>query len=374
MKKIKLVQPKYIIPLLVLPFIYVFYFLFADSKTKVSTAQLTDKDFEGLNTEIPNAQESKNLSRLGAYQEALAKKLVNSNMNDEILDKNYNKSLDEQDGGALKMDSIRNSYKEATEKRRRIATEADASREKLVALTNKKKQDIRGERAPDKKASKANDEMADFKAQMRYLDSMQHPEKYRPETNENQTTRFAHKIEKNKARENAHFNTIKANRDETMIMAILDEGIKAWEGSRVRVRLLEPIFIDGNLLEKGQYLYGICSGFSDQRLLITIESVVVQDQILPLDISLYDNDGIEGIYIPSSSFRTFTKELGAQSNGNVEISDTRSNNSTQALYQSLSQAFRSSTRAVQRALRKNKASLKYNTEVYLVNNNINKQP
>lgn len=371
MKTIKLSQPKYVIPALVLPFLVFFIWLFSDTSNVEQASQLTKADFDGLNSELPIATEKQSLSRLQAYQDALSKKLINSNMNDQVAQPKYNKSLNEEDRGAMRMDSIREAYKNATLKRKTIAANADASRKQLLELTKKKKNEVRKRPTTKKEPSnKTSSEMEAFKAQMRYLDSMQNPDKYISETTTEEATRFAHKIEKNKAKNNAHFNTIKANRDQTMITAILDEGVKAWEGSRVRVRLLEPIFIDGNLLEKGQYLYGICSGFDKQRLLIDVESVVIQDQIYPLNISLYDNDGIEGIYIPSSSFRTFAKELGANSaNGNVTVGDNQANNSSQALYQSISQAFRSSTRALQKAFRKNKARLKYNTEVYLVNNN-----
>ena len=41
-----------------------------------------------------------------------------------------------------------------------------------------------------------------------------------------------------------------------LIMAIIDENVKAVDGSRVRLRLLDDIEIGDETIKKGTYLYG----------------------------------------------------------------------------------------------------------------------
>ena len=132
---------------------------------------------------------------------------------------------------------------------------------------------------------------------------------------------------------------------------------------------MEDVFINGHLLKKDKYLYGIVNGFKQQRVEIGITSIVINDEILSVQISLYDNDGIQGIYVPDSSFRDFTKELGQQATSDAGSMSFEgdSKNSSELLYKSISSSFKTSTKAVQKALKNNKSKLKYNTQVYLVN-------
>lgn len=373
-----------VIPLIILPFIGILYFLFFgnsdNSDQDLQAAQVTT---EGLNSDLPNASESIiTPDRMEAYKEALKKRRLESGLNE--LEGPEQKRKLEDETSARKMDSLQqifaNSKKEknrkqkAAENRERAIAAASDTRNALMKLRNKQTATKNGVKNRNSKPQAPKDrkgrELEEFKKQMNYLDSLQNPEKYAVKEIEQEETDPAFEISKTKTNivNTDYFNTIMADRKKTLITAILDEGIKAWEGSRVRIRLLEPIFIDGRLLEKGQYLYGICSGFKSQRLLINVSSVVIEGEILPMNVSLYDNDGIEGIYIPDSSFRTFTKELGANSSqGQIRLEQS-ANNNTQALYQSITRAVQSSSRAVQKALRKNKARLKYNTQVFLVNN------
>lgn len=384
MAKINFKKPYMVIPLIILPFIGILYFLFFgnsdNSDQDLQAAQVTT---EGLNSDLPNASESIiTPDRMEAYKEALKKRRLESGLNE--LEGPEQKRKLEDETSARKMDSLQqifaNSKKEknrkqkAAENRERAIAAASDTRNALMKLRNKQTATKNGVKNRNSKPQAPKDrkgrELEEFKKQMNYLDSLQNPEKYAVKEIEQEETDPAFEISKTKTNivNTDYFNTIMADRKKTLITAILDEGIKAWEGSRVRIRLLEPIFIDGRLLEKGQYLYGICSGFKSQRLLINVSSVVIEGEILPMNVSLYDNDGIEGIYIPDSSFRTFTKELGANSSqGQIRLEQS-ANNNTQALYQSITRAVQSSSRAVQKALRKNKARLKYNTQVFLVNN------
>lgn len=105
-----------------------------------------------------------------------------------------------------------------------------------------------------------------------------------------------------------YFNTLTQNEHEAkLIKAIIDEDVKATDGSRIRLRLLDDIEINEAVVPKGSYLYATMSGFSSQRVKGSVNSIMVDDELLKVSLSLYDTDGIEGLYVPSSSFRETTK-------------------------------------------------------------------
>ena len=167
------------------------------------------------------------------------------------------------------------------------------------------------------------------------------------------------------------FNTLSHNeKGSNFIKAIVDEEIKVVEGSRVRLRLLDDIEIKGILLKKGSYLYATMSGFSQQRVKGKIESVLVDDEILKIGLSIYDvSDGLEGLYVPASSFRETAKDVGSSAmQGNMNMNLTSTGNSlTQWAGQAIQNAYQRTSNAISKAIKKNKVRIKYGTQVYLVN-------
>ena len=167
-----------------------------------------------------------------------------------------------------------------------------------------------------------------------------------------------------------YFNTICDNEPESgLIKAIIDENIKAVDGSRVRLRLLDDVEVSGITLRKGTYLYATMSGFGNQRVKGTVKSVLVDDDIVKINLSIYDTDGMEGLYVPGSQFRDTAKDIasGAFSTSG-DLGFTQSSNSfTQMGIQAVNNAFNKTGNAISKAIKKNRANLKYGTFVYLIN-------
>lgn len=167
-----------------------------------------------------------------------------------------------------------------------------------------------------------------------------------------------------------YFNTLTQNEPEaSLIKAIIDEDIKAVDGSRVRLRLLDDIEMGGRVLPKGSYLYAIMSGFGNQRVKGTIKSILVGDELVKVSLSLYDTDGLEGLYVPSSNFRETSKDVASGAmNGNMNMGNTATGNSlSQWGMQAMTNAYQKTANAISKAIKKNSAKLKYGTFVYLVN-------
>lgn len=167
-----------------------------------------------------------------------------------------------------------------------------------------------------------------------------------------------------------YFNTLAQNEPEqSLIKAIIDENIKAVDGSRVRLRLLDDVEIGDRTLPKGIYLYATMSGFGSQRVKGSIKSILVHDELVKVSLSLYDTDGLEGLYVPSSNFRETTKDVASGAmNGNMNMGNTATGNSlSQWGMQAMTNAYQKTSNAISKAIKKNGAKLKYGTFVYLVN-------
>jgi len=188
-----------------------------------------------------------------------------------------------------------------------------------------------------------------------------------------------------KVRQNSdYFNTISSNKDQSkLITAIIDENIKAVDGSRVRLRLLDDIEIGDIIVKKGTYLYASMSGFGSQRVKGTVQSIFFHDDIIPVSLSIFDTDGLEGLYVPQSQFRQTAKDVASSAmEGGNDI--TESDGSTTGVKGWASQAVRNASTKVMNAFgkvfKRNVVRLKYGTKVYLIdssqrenNNNSKKQ-
>lgn len=158
------------------------------------------------------------------------------------------------------------------------------------------------------------------------------------------------------------FNSFSRNNNESFIKAIIDENIKGYMGSRLKLRLLDDIYIGNLMIQKGTPLFALITGFDAQRVKLSIVSVLYKNQILPIALDVYDIDGMEGLYVPSSAFREMTKDMGV----NV-VQGQQLNGQSQDFYSTmLTSVYKSSSQAIASILRKNKAKIKYNTHIYLI--------
>ena len=91
------------------------------------------------------------------------------------------------------------------------------------------------------------------------------------------------------------------------LTAVVNETQVLVNGSTVKLRLTTDIFINGVMIPKDNFLYGM-SSLKGDRLTIDINSIQYQNSIFPVRLSIYDIDGLEGIYIPGAISRDVAKE------------------------------------------------------------------
>ena len=173
-----------------------------------------------------------------------------------------------------------------------------------------------------------------------------------------------------------YFHTVSENDPQPdLIKAIVDEDLRAVDGSRVRLRLLDDVEIGSLYMPKGSYIYATVGSFSSQRVKGTVKSILLHDEIIRVNLSLYDTDGLEGLYVPQSSFRETARDVASGAVGSTMSINQGgySNSLSQWGMQAVQNAYQRTTSAVGKVIRKNSAHLKYGTFVYLVNGNQTRQ-
>lgn len=164
--------------------------------------------------------------------------------------------------------------------------------------------------------------------------------------------------------------------EESLIKAIIDKTTKVRTGTRLRFKLLDDVSIKGVTLKKGTYLYGLVDGFNGQRVTASISSILIKDKFVKVNLSVYDNDGMEGFYVPESLFRNFVKDASSSAisnNININQNGGAALSGESIALQALQNLYSSATTAVSNNIRRDKARIKYNTIVYLINSQTNQQ-
>jgi conjugative transposon TraM protein len=91
------------------------------------------------------------------------------------------------------------------------------------------------------------------------------------------------------------------------IPAAVHESQTLESGATIKLRLLEDIYIGGQLIPKDNFVYGVCS-LDGERLTVTVKYLRYLDNLYPVSLSVFDMDGIEGIRIPGAITRDATKQ------------------------------------------------------------------
>ena len=82
-----------------------------------------------------------------------------------------------------------------------------------------------------------------------------------------------------------------------MIPVVVHEDQAIHDGQQVKLRLLKEITADGVTIPANTILHAICQ-LSDDRLRLTVRSLQLGGQLIPLDLDVYDTDGSMGVNVP----------------------------------------------------------------------------
>ncbi|PZR26389.1 MAG: conjugative transposon protein TraM [Azospira oryzae] len=108
------------------------------------------------------------------------------------------------------------------------------------------------------------------------------------------------------------------NENSNAIQAVIHDTQTVVAGSTVKLRLLTDVYINGQLVEKDQFVFGTCA-ISGERLTISINSIRDEHSLLPVSLAVFDLDGMEGIYIPGAITRDAAKQASSQSIQDLQL-------------------------------------------------------
>lgn len=99
---------------------------------------------------------------------------------------------------------------------------------------------------------------------------------------------------------------LEQEQQQNSIEAVIHETQTIVNGSVVKLRLSSDIFLQGTMIPKNTFLYGIAS-LKGERLEVKIDNIQFRNSIFPVELTVYDMDGIDGIYIPGAINRDVAK-------------------------------------------------------------------
>ena len=393
LKKINWKQPKYMIPLIIyFPLLFVGYFvidLFHTEKAEIPDGLATT---EYLNPDLPEAKMKGD--GIGNKYESMLKSygkiddysaLGNIERNEEDTREEYESKYTDEEREQLeaqeaaKLAEMQRQLQESAQKGQEIAQGGSPSEEDRIARSKQREQEAMDELNRAIAQARLQAQQSMMPAATDTADAGQREGKVeasdKKKTDDDDEPQ---EVVKKVKITSDYFNTLCDNDKETsLIKAIIDENIKAVDGSRVRLRLLDDIEINDVVVPKGSYLYATMSGFGSQRVKGNVQSIMVDDDIVKVSLALYDTDGLEGLYVPSSQFRETTKDVGSGALSNTSSLTNSSTTSGNSLAtwgaQTITNAVQKTSNAISKAIKKNNAKLKYGTFVYLINSRSNKK-
>lgn len=392
LKKINWKQPKYMIPIIIyFPLLFVGYFvndLFHTEKAEIPDGLTTT---EYLHPDLPDAKMKGD--GIGNKYESMLKSygkiddysaLGNIERNEEDTREEYESKYTDEEREQLeaqeaaKLAEMQRQLQESAQKGQEIAQGGSPSEEDRIARSKQREQEAMDELNRAIAQARLQAQQSMMPAATDTADAGQREGKVEASDKKKTDDDEPQEVVKKVKVTSDYFNTLCDNDKETsLIKAIIDENIKAVDGSRVRLRLLDDIEINDVVVPKGSYLYATMSGFGSQRVKGNVQSIMVDDDIVKVSLALYDTDGLEGLYVPSSQFRETTKDVGSGALSNTSSLTNSSTTSGNSLAtwgaQTITNAVQKTSNAISKAIKKNNAKLKYGTFVYLINSRSNKK-
>lgn len=373
LRKIDFRQPKYIFPLVfAVPSVALLYLLTNLFGTREETGPT---DF--INTDLPEANVDGSLDKLGSMESRYSKSddlfsavdgFDTERQEKESLDQEYS---EEEIQRLMRDAEMRQRQQEAAEMQASMGRSASRMDSHAGRGSYDSGYDVDSELDAiyEKQRRRLRSMTADVEPD---YEPMQAPV---PQVATQQPEEPVHEVVKASSPSRGHFNSVAANpgnvSDSPLIRAMIDRTTKSTDGTRLRFKLLDDVIIGEFKLLKGAYIYGTVTGFGSQRVKASITSLLVGDKFMKINLNVYDVDGMEGFYVPESSFREFMQDAASAVAGqNIQISNNSSGtgiNPEMLALQALQNVYQAGSSAISKNVKKNKATIKYNTIVYLIN-------
>ncbi|WP_130857941.1 conjugative transposon protein TraM [Olivibacter jilunii] len=287
MEKLKDTRKVFLVmPLLVLPFLtFAFYAMGGGRGVKAED----EPKVKGINMELPNASFQKKKEpkdKMGFYQAAPDTGNQKNSMADMVAKMGFSV---QEDPKAAEIDQKLKAIQEEINRPEKVPekeTGTTATRPNPVEPQHEDMgRDIdRLEALMEtmKKDSTDDEEMKELNTLLQTIIDIQHPQRIKDRLPESER-------EGNSEPDS----TFKA------VPAIITDKQKVSQGATVRLQLQDSTVINGQHLPKGFYLYATCR-IANQRVLLNIRNIRFGTSIVPVNLSVYGLDGMEGIDAPQA--------------------------------------------------------------------------
>lgn len=150
------------------------------------------------------------------------------------------------------------------------------------------------------------------------------------------------------------------------IRACISDDQTVVTGSRVKLRLLEPLQVGSVLVPANTPLYGVAR-IEGQRMNLTITTIESGGNILPVELAAHDMDGQAGLFVPNTAERTALKEAAANVGSGLGTSITFARNASQQLTMDLTRGIMNGgSQYLATKMREVKISIKANYQLLLI--------
>ena len=374
-----------VLPLLMLPFMTLMFWVLGGGKVNNADAQQAQN---GLNMQLPgaNIKDDKPLDKLSYYEKAASDSLklrqlmendpyyqrydntdtsVVTGIDTSLLSNKYGNNTATRRSSTVNQSSIYEDPNETKVYRKlaqldaelnkastsKVNSEDNLSTVKPMHSTSVNSGDIdRLEQMMQGMNQKDDDpEMQQLNGMLEKILDIQHPERVREkikqtsEVKKGQVFAVAVNNESNSislldnkggkiSRDKTNFNTplqsngfyslddeASLNDSQNSIQAVIHETQILVNGSTVKLRLLNDIFINGVSIPKDNFVFGTAD-LNGERLGIKINSLRYRNSLFPVELSAYDMDGMDGIYIPGAITRDVAKQSADRAAQQIDIS------------------------------------------------------
>lgn len=371
-KELKLRKMLLVLPIIILPFLTMLFWTLGGGKDNVATNLTIAK--KGFNLDLPNPtfKEDSALDKMSYYDQAAVDSLklleqIKKDPNYSSTGSSHNSALDSNEfeidpallskgKTALNTSSFRGETEQKMYKKLEALQKAIAEPPKSISSD----QDMR-EFEYRNSSSAASEEMKSLEQMMFNMNSpvepdpelkqlggmlenildIQHPERVQErlrQTSKNQKGKvFAvnQKLEEDQTTSlegiaidqpttikfNSFFSldeTAQMDEVQNAIEAVIHETQSIVNGSVIKLRLTSDVFINGSLIPRNSFVFGTAS-LKAERLEVKINTIKFKNSIFPVELTVYDMDGINGIYIPGAINRDVAKASADRSMQSIGI-------------------------------------------------------
>lgn len=271
-----------VLPLLILPFLALAFYAMGGGRSDPSTMQ--GQIQKGINTNLPDAAftAAKPQDKLAYYQQADRDSANHDGNEIKTVADRLGFSSPEQDPQTELIGQRLEALNREINRPEEAEVQGQSSLNRKSGQTTKIKDDVDRLEAlmRNMQQSPAEDpEITQLNGMLEKILDIQHPQRL--------------KEQYNKGIPESNDNLFKA------IPAIIEENQKVTQGSVIKLRLLDSVILNGEIIPKGHLIYGSCD-ITNQRLILDIKNIRIGHSIVPVDLSVFDMDGMKGINVPEA--------------------------------------------------------------------------